>query len=30
MLVAQTRVEGFTVVTRDAVSRKYKIPVLLT
>ena len=30
MLVAQARVEGFTVVTHDAVFRKYKIPVLLT
>jgi len=30
MLVAQARVEGFTVVTHDAVFRKYKIPVMLT
>jgi PIN domain nuclease of toxin-antitoxin system len=30
MLVAQARVEGFTVVTHDAVFRKYKIAVMLT
>jgi len=30
MLAAQARVEGFTVVTHDAVFRKYKIPVMLT
>jgi PIN domain nuclease of toxin-antitoxin system len=30
MLVAQARVEGFTVVTHDAVFRKYKVPVMLT
>lgn len=30
MLVAQASVEGFTVVTRDAVFQKYKIPVMLT
>jgi PIN domain nuclease of toxin-antitoxin system len=29
-LVAQARVEGFTVATRDAVFRKYKIPLMLT
>jgi PIN domain nuclease of toxin-antitoxin system len=30
MLVAQASVEGFTVVTHDAVFKKYKIPVMLT
>ena len=30
MLIAQARVEGFTIVTHDAVFRKYKIPVMLT
>jgi PIN domain nuclease of toxin-antitoxin system len=30
MLVAQAGVEGFTVVTHDAILRKYKIPVMLT
>jgi PIN domain nuclease of toxin-antitoxin system len=30
MLIAQAGVEGFTVITHDAVFRKYKIPVMLT
>ncbi|MFO7708306.1 MAG: type II toxin-antitoxin system VapC family toxin [Desulfobacterales bacterium] len=30
MLIAQARVEGFTMVTHDAVFRKYKIPLMLT
>ena len=29
ILVAQARVEGFTVVTHDSVFRRYKIPVML-
>jgi PIN domain nuclease of toxin-antitoxin system len=30
ILVAQAGVEGFTIVTHDAIFRKYKIPVMLT
>lgn len=30
MLVAQASIEGFTLVTHDAIFRKYKIPVMLT
>ena len=30
MLIAQAGVEGFTIVTLNAIFRKYKIPVMLT
>ncbi len=30
MLIAQASVEGFTIVTHDAIFQKYKIPVMLT